>query len=142
MRGTVVEVDPTYTQRKVRVPDRRCEIVQVPIYGEAEMNQDKAILGGIVGGIVGNQIGSGSGRDVATGVGAIAGAIIGGKGDKQIVGYRNVEQCTTAYTTEIQDVFVSNVVHVKVGHEVLEFYTKRQYNVGDTAVIKIKRSLQ
>ena len=140
--GVVVDVDPTYTQQKYSVPDKRCELVQVPIYGEDSMNTEGAIIGGIIGGIVGNKIGSGGGREAATGVGALTGAIIGGKGDKKIVGYQNVEQCTTAYTTEVRDVFVSNMVRVKVGEEVLKFYSKRQYQIGDTATIKVTRDLK
>ena len=140
--GVVVDVDPTYTQQKYQVPDQRCEMVQVPIYGESSMNTEGAIIGGLIGGVIGNQFGKGGGKNAATGVGALTGAIIGGKGDKKIVGYQNVKQCTTEYTTEIRDVFVSNMVRVKVGEEVLKFYSKRQYNIGDTATIKVTRELK
>lgn len=141
LTGTVVDVDPTYTQQRVQTPYRTCEVAQVPIYGQGNMNQDGAIIGGIIGGILGNQVGNGSGKEVATGVGALTGAIIGGKGDKKIVGYQSVNNCTTTYTTEIRDVFVSNAVTVSLGEENLTFYSKRQYEVGQTARVKINRTL-
>jgi uncharacterized protein YcfJ len=141
LTGTVVDVDPTYTQQRVQTPYRTCEVNQVPIYGQGNMNQDGAILGGIIGGILGNQVGKGSGKEVATGVGALTGAIIGGKGNQKIIGYQNVEQCSVQYETSIKDVFVSNTVTVSLGEETLKFYSKRQYEVGQTARVKINRTL-
>ena len=141
LTGTVVDVNPTYTQQKIQVPDTRCEMVQVPIYGESSMDTEGALIGGLIGGVIGNQFGKGGGKNAATGVGALTGAIIGGKGDKRIVGYQNVKDCTTAYTTEIRDVFVSNTVTVSLGEETLKFYSKRQYEVGQTARVKINRTL-
>jgi uncharacterized protein YcfJ len=91
--ATVTAVKPIYSTVSRPITEQQCNVVEVPIYGQGQMNQDGAIIGGIVGGLLGNTIGKGSGKTAATGVGAMAGAIIGGKGDKQVVGYRQEQRC-------------------------------------------------
>jgi uncharacterized protein YcfJ len=98
--------------KKIPHTEQVCETTKVPIYGEDKMDTDGAILGGIIGGVIGNQIGKGTGKQAATGVGALIGAIQGGKGDKKIVGYQNVQQCynNTTYTHKTENVYKNSTV--------------------------------
>lgn len=106
----------TVTERVPRT-ETRCEIVQVPVYGQADrgFNTGGAIVGGLVGGLLGNQVGGGSGKEAATGVGAIAGAIIGGGGGRQervVTGYRDEEQCNevTLYSEQSRRVYSHSTI--------------------------------
>lgn len=111
----VYDVTQTVT-KKIPQTEQICQIVEVPIYGEAGVNTEGAIVGGLIGGILGNQIGKGGGKEAATGIGAMTGAIIGSKnGEKQIVGYRQENRCQnkTTYTYQTNEVY---------SHSVVEFY--------------------
>jgi len=104
---TVIQDFYKTVTKNIPSTEQVCETKRVPIYGEGKFDQDGAILGGIVGGIIGNQIGKGSGKEAATGVGAMIGAIQGGKGNREIIGYQDVNQCynKTSYTTETNEVY-------------------------------------
>src|SRR6056300_897727 len=119
----VYDVTKTIT-KKIPQTEQICQVVEVPIYGNAGVNTEGAIVGGLIGGILGNQIGKGGGKEAATGVGAMAGAIIGGKnGEKEVVGYRQETRCQnkTTYTTETKEVY---------SHSVVTFYHEgRMYRV-------------
>ena len=95
-------------ERTIPYDEKVCNTVDVPIYGNSQMNQEGAILGGIIGGILGNQVGKGSGKEAATGVGALTGAIIGGKGgQRDIIGYKQETRCQikTTYSTKSESVY-------------------------------------
>ena len=105
--GKVTQVKPVYTQVVNQTPRQVCKQVQVPIYGQSQSdNTGNAILGAIIGGVIGNQFGSGDGNKAATAVGAAIGAVKGSKSgqNKQIVGYQNVDQCHTEYTSSTKSV--------------------------------------
>jgi uncharacterized protein YcfJ len=93
--------------REIPHNEKVCKTVDVPIYGNSQMNTEGAILGGIIGGVLGNQIGKGGGKNAATGVGAMAGAIIGGQGKKDIIGYKQETRChyETTYSTQEESVY-------------------------------------
>lgn len=120
-QSTRATVEDHFVTKNIRVPhnEQVCKTVEVPIYGEGKMDQEGAIVGGVIGGIIGNQIGKGGGKNAATGVGALAGAIIGGKGDKQIVGYRQEERCSnhTSYSTQTK---------TEYSHSTVEFWHEGQ----------------
>jgi uncharacterized protein YcfJ len=108
----VYDVTKTIT-KKVPHTEQICQVVEVPIYGNAGVNTEGAIVGGLIGGILGNQIGKGGGKEAATGIGAMTGAIIGSKnGQKQIIGYRQENRCQnqTTYTYETNEVYSYSVV--------------------------------
>lgn len=104
--GTVTNVKPVYTQVVQQTPKQVCKQVQVPVYGNnGQTNNGNAILGAIIGGVIGNQFGSGSGKEAATAVGAAIGAVKGSQtGNRQIVGYQNVNQCHTEYTNSSKSI--------------------------------------
>ena len=130
--GTVTRVDVNSYMEQIRIPKKECQIIEVPIYQEGRQNPEGAIIGGIIGGVIGNQIGKGSGNDVATGVGAITGAIIGGKGNQEIVGYRQVEKCFETYTVEHQERIKNYTIFWTWNGFKGQFYSNRSYKTGDS----------
>lgn len=99
----------TTIYENVEVVDRRCEMVDVPIYGTRQQQGDaagSALLGMIIGGIVGDAISSGDGG--ATTAGAIMGGVIGAdqgsrpRPQQVITGYRQERVCTDAVHYEQQ----------------------------------------
>lgn len=114
--------------RQIPNNEKVCTTVDVPIYGQSQMNTEGAIIGGLLGGVLGNQIGKGGGKDAATGVGAITGAIIGGKGgQQQIVGYRQETQCRieTTFSTKEESVYdYSTVTFVDNGRKYVVRFNK------------------
>jgi uncharacterized protein YcfJ len=108
------QIEDAYKTITKNIPHTQqvCETSQVPIYGQGEFDQEGAIVGGIIGGVIGNQIGKGGGKSGATGVGAIIGSVMGGKGEKKIIGYQNVQQCydKVSYTTETKEVYSHSVI--------------------------------
>ena len=105
--GKVTNVQPVYTQVVNQTPRQVCKQVQVPVYGNnGQTNNGNAVLGAIIGGVIGNQFGKGDGNKAATAIGAAIGAVKGsqsGQG-KQIVGYQNVNQCHTEYSSSTKSV--------------------------------------
>jgi len=138
--GTVVQVTPDTRTIKVQVPDMRCEMVDVPIYGGGRHASPFDKLGGaIIGGVVGNQFGGGSGKDALTVLGAIAGADIANKrmsSGGHIVGYRQKHRCTTAYTTELQERTYGYNIVVEVEDTVINARTTNRYRVGDKIEVR------
>ena len=101
----VIDSKPNYITKNIRTPQKQCNTVDVPIYGNIGGGASAGdVLGGmIIGGLLGKGV---SGNDK----GAAAGAVIGGmisadknQGDRQIVGYRQEQRCKTTYITEQVD---------------------------------------
>lgn len=108
--------------KKIPHTETVCQLVQVPIYGATSGGASGAdVLGGmIIGGLLGKGV---TGNDK----GAAAGAVIGGmvsadkkQGNQQIVGYKQVNQCSenTTYTTTSNEVY---------SHSVVEFYHEGRF---------------
>ena len=89
----------------VEVVDRRCELIDVPVYEQRQAGGNNAagsaLLGMIIGGAAGKAI---TGKDNGAAAGAIMGGIIGAdKGSRPhtenvIVGYRKEKSCTDEVT--------------------------------------------
>lgn len=85
----------------VEVVDRRCELIDVPVYEQRQVGGNNAagsaLLGMIIGGAVGKSL---SGNNDGAAAGAVMGGIIGAdKGSKPrtesvIIGYRKEKSCT------------------------------------------------
>jgi len=74
--------------------ERICQIVDVPVYGQAPANTSDTLAGALIGGAIGNQFGNGSGKDAMTVLGAILGADAANKNrSRQIVGYTQETRC-------------------------------------------------
>ena len=142
--GTVVSSTAIMQQVIRNNPERSCSIVEVPVYGNTKGNASDAIAGAIIGGILGNQVGGGKGKDAATIFGAILGAKVGEEngGQKVIVGYKQVEQCSITYVRVTENVVVGFETSVELyGDMVHTFETNRQYRVGSIVPVKMTLSL-
>ena len=89
----------------VEVVDRRCELIDVPVYEQRQVGGNNAagsaLLGMIIGGAAGKAL---TGKDNGAAAGAVMGGIIGAdKGSRPrtenvIVGYRKEKSCTDEVT--------------------------------------------
>ena len=125
-------------------PERSCTVVEVPVYGNTKGTAADAIAGALIGGILGNQVGKGKGKDAATIFGAIIGAKAGENngGQKVIVGYKQVEQCSITYVRVTDNVVVGYETSVELyGDMVHTFETNRQYRVGSIVPVRMTLSL-
>ena len=125
-------------------PERSCTVGEVPVYGNTKGTAADAIAGALIGGILGNQVGKGKGKDAATIFGAIIGAKAGENngGQKVIVGYKQVEQCSITYVRIQESVVVGYETSVELyGDMVHTFQTNRQYQVGSTVPVRMTLSL-
>jgi uncharacterized protein YcfJ len=129
------------------VPEKSCHIKTVPVYSQTQGTAADAIAGAIIGGILGNQVGKGDGKDAATIIGAIIGAKASENGKKEIVGYREIEECEIKYIRRLVPMVIGYETTVKillgVGFDdfILTDKTSRQYNVGATIPVKMTLSI-
>lgn len=90
----------------VEVIDRRCEMIDVPVYATRRVERNggaagNALLGMIIGGAVGKGL---TGKDNGAAAGAVMGGIIGAdqgsklKTEQYVQGYRREKSCTDAVT--------------------------------------------
>lgn len=140
--ATITNVSPNYRQETINTPIQRCDIVDVPVYGNVGGGNGASssdILGGmIIGGLLG---GTASGKDS----GAAAGAVIGGliandnanRPKQGIVGYKQQQQCTTEYQSTITNVVKNYTIRYDWNGVVGKSYTYNKYNVGDKIPVTI-----
>lgn len=154
--GTSISIDGTVLSSTAivkdvirEIPEKTCNIVEVPVYGNTQGTAADAITGAIIGGVLGNQVGKGKGKDAATIFGAILGAKAGENngGKKVIVGYKQVEQCEITYVRAVTEVVTgySTTVSIELGDGFDDFTptfrTVRQYSVGSTVPVRMTLSL-
>ena len=149
--GTSVNIDgivqsstPIIQDVLREVPEKSCYMTEVPVYGNTKGTAADAIAGALIGGILGNQVGGGKGKDAATIFGAILGAKVGEEngGQKVIVGYKQVEQCSITYVRVTDNVVVGYETSVELyGDMVHTFETNRQYRVGSIVPVRMTLSL-
>ena len=122
------------TQQVVqKIPEQQCSVVDVPIYSEIIASTGDVLAGAIIGGVIGNQFGKGKGNDAATVLGAIIGADAANKknGNKNIVGYKQVQQCSTIFIETVADKVVGyQSTFQTTDGETYTFQTKSQWKVG------------
>ena len=127
------------------VPQKSCHIKTVPVYSQTQGTTADAIAGAIIGGILGSKVGKGDGKDAATIIGAIIGAKVGENGKKEIVGYREIEECEITYVRRLVPIVIGyeTTVSISLGdgfdNFILTDKTLRQYNVG--AIIPVTMTL-
>jgi uncharacterized protein YcfJ len=138
IQAKVTNVTPMYKETTEQIPYQSCQVVQVPIYDKA--SDGDVLLGTVIGGILGNQVGEGKGKDAATVVGAIMGAHKAQEGTGNIIGYRNVNQCSTQYKSKT----VSRVTHYNVeldaGGDRVMTTLYREVRIGD--IINVKKTVE
>ena len=142
----IVQSSTSIVQDVIReVPEKSCYIKTVPVYGQTTGTAADAIAGAIIGGVIGNQVGKG--KDAATIFGAIIGAKAAENGKKEIVGYREIEECEIKYTRRLVPMVVGYATTVKIilgtGFDdfVSTFETTGQYSVGETVPVRMTLSL-
>ena len=133
------------TQQVVqKTPSQQCSIVDVPIYGSTSGGASGSdILNGIiVGGILGKVI---TNNDKGAAVGAIAGAISQAdkkKGNQQIVGYRQQQQCNTIFIETVADKIVGyNTTFRDNNGQTYVYQTGSQWKVGTIAFLNVTTTL-
>ena len=145
--GTVVSSISIVQDVIKEVPQKSCSIREVPVYGNATGTAADAIAGAVVGGIIGNQVGKGDGKDIATIIGIMIGAKVGEKGKKQIIGYKQIEQCEITYVRRLVPTVVgySTTVSITLGDGFNDFTptfeTNREYTVGSIVPVRMTLSL-
>lgn len=128
VKAKVIDHTTTYWER-TEVLDRRCEMIDVPIYETRQVQGNaagSALLGMIIGGAAGKAI---TGKDNGAAAGAVMGGIIGAdqgskpKTQQVIVGYRKEKSCT-------DDVSYQDVPKKVYSHSTLVFTLNgKQYKV-------------
>jgi len=152
VQGTVIEANPVYQTITKQVPTQTCQMVQVPVYGNANqgnggtlgLNNNFDIGGAIIGGILGNNVT----KNVENGgaAGAIIGGLIGSQRNKQnnqqIVGYRQEQRCATSYTQQSEQVLGYTEIVVDAGGYKVTAKSKRNVNVGDVVNVGVVLTVQ
>ena len=137
----VLDSQPNYITKTVQQPSQKCNIIEVPIYGNTGKAQTGEVLGGaIIGGILGNQVGGGKGKDAATILGAILGADFANKkgGKQNIIGYRQEQRCTTTYQNQqIQETAGYTVTYELAGQRHTT-HSHRYVQPGGTLTLRLK----
>ena len=137
IQATVTKVTPMYKEVVKRLPQKSCQVVEVPVYDKASTGD--VFLGSVIGGVLGNQIGEGSGKDAATVVGAILGAHKAQENDQNIIGYRQVNQCSTQYVEERVSQITHYNVELNAGGDTVATTLYREVRVGD--IINVKKTV-
>lgn len=144
VQGTVVSSTAIIQDVIKQVPQQSCQMVDVPIYSQSGgASTGDVLAGAIVGGVIGNQFGKGSGKDAATVLGAIIGADKANKNKQTqtIVGYKQVQQCSTTYVNQTSQHVVgySTVVDSSMG--TYTFQTQNKVATGTILFLNVKVSL-
>jgi uncharacterized protein YcfJ len=137
IQAKVTKVTPMYAESTQQIPYQSCQVVQVPIYDKASTGD--VFLGSVVGGILGNQVGEGKGKDAATVLGAMIGAHKAQEGTGNIIGYRNVNQCTTQYKSKSVSRITHYNVELNAGGDTISTTLYREVRVGD--IINVKKTV-
>ena len=144
--GTVTQVVPNYQTVEQRIPREECRLVEVPVTKKLQGSDDvlSFIVGAAIGSAVGNQV---SGDKGAGTVGAIVGGALANehqkkhKSTEEIVGYRQINQCSTVYasksTTIVKDY---TVTYQSLGYT-NTLVTKQNYAVGQTVDVFVDFNL-
>jgi uncharacterized protein YcfJ len=146
INGTVISSTAIMQDQIKNVPQESCTIVDVPIYGGGQASAADAITGAIIGGVIGNQVGKGKGNDAATIFGAIIGAKAAEenakKNGKNIVGYKQVQQCEITYIRITESVVVGYETTVELYEDMIHtFVTHRSYQVGQIVPVTMTLTL-
>lgn len=135
--GTVTRVKPDTVTVEVLRPQRICQTVDVPIYGNIGGGANAGdVLGGM---IIGGLIGKGATNDDR---GAAAGAVIGGmiaadnKQQQGIVGYRQEQQCKNEFYNVMETRNNGYFLTIEVEDTIINVKTRKEYSVGDKVQIK------
>ena len=141
--ATVINVKPNYVN--VQVPRHRneCQTVEIPIYSNygGQASTGDTLFGALIGGALGNQVGGGKGKDAATILGAIIGADVANKravtGQRQIVGYRQEENCRKISFHETQERLKNYRITYEFNGIQATSFTHNQYKVGDRIPVTV-----
>ena len=145
--GKVTQVVPNYQTIEKRIPVEECRLVEVPVTKKKEGSDDVLtfIVGAAIGSAVGNQV---SGESGAGAVGAIVGGALANEHQKkhnsseEIVGYRQINQCTTTYNSQTTTIVKDyTVTYESLGYS-NTIVTKQNYSVGQNVEVFVNFSLK
>lgn len=116
--ASIVSFDKVMKTKFYQTPYEVCRSEEVPVYSQKTNDSyTDEIFGGIIGGVIGNQLGSGRGNKAMTAAGTLLGASIASDNsrsdDTRVVGYRQIDRCTTQYKKEYKEVFDYYLVTAK-----------------------------
>jgi uncharacterized protein YcfJ len=145
----VIGVTPKYEVITQQTPSRVCKILEVPVYRNTTSQGGDSIgsfvIGGTIGSVIGNTVSDASGAGT---IGAIIGGALANEHQKnhkttttqEIVGYRQVDQCETQYSTERIERFKYNLVLASFEGMRFEYTTREDVSVGDLVPVKVTLS--
>ena len=142
--ATVIKIKPNYQTKTISEPQRRCQNVEVPIYGTSQTRgaSSSDVLGGmIIGGLLGGTV---SGKDRGAAAGAVIGGLMAADQGQQtkrfIVGYRSEQQCNLVQVNTKQ----SHIKNYRITYEWNgirgKSYTYNNYRIGDQIPINVSIS--
>jgi len=142
--ATVIKIKPNYQTKTISEPQRRCQNIEVPIYGISQTRgaSSSDVLGGmIIGGLLGGTV---SGKDRGAAAGAVIGGLMAADQDQQrkrvIVGYRSERQCNLVQINTEQ----SHIKNYRITYEWNgirgKSYTYNNYRIGDQIPINVSIS--
>jgi len=135
--GTVVGLEPIYSNRTVNTPHQVCNTVQVP------MNHNSNVLqGAIIGGILGNSLRGGD-RVRNRNRGALLGALIVGNQSSGQGMVRQETQCRTQYRQSVQTQLEQYWVMIDVHGQIIRrtVYPNHNLSIGQTISLWVNYSL-
>jgi len=137
--AVITSIQPVYVHRFVDKYERRCNNVEIPIYGSGYGGSTGDVLvGAIVGGAIGNQFGNGSGKDAMTVLGAIVGANRGaGVSHGAITGYRIEERCDNIRYTVNEPIISYYNIQYTLNNTTYQQETTRRYEIGQRVRINV-----
>ena len=141
--ATITYVAPNYVNSKVPRQRTECQTVEVPIYSNVggQASTGDTVFGALIGGALGNQVGGGKGKDAMTVLGAIIGADVANKravtGQRQIVGYRQEENCRKISFYETHERLENYRITYEFNGIQATSFTQNQYKVGDRIPVTI-----
>lgn len=133
--GIVTFVEPNYITVKNRVKHNVCQPVEIPIYGNGDGNP---VIGAIIGGAIGSRFGGGDGKTAATVIGAIAGSEVSRNSNREIIGYKTEQRCSTQVEYTTDQVANGYTIHYMFNGFDLTTTSNRPYNVGDEIQLNLQ----
>jgi uncharacterized protein YcfJ len=140
VRATITGIQPNYVTEQVEVIDRRCQNIEVPVYGRVQgggASGGDVLAGMIIGGLLGKGI---TNKDNGAAAGAVLGGVIAADKNqsKQVItGYRTERQCFDTVQYQPQQVFKNNYITFEWNGIQGSAYTYNNYSVGQSIPVTV-----
>ena len=133
VNGTIVGLEPIYSNRTVNTPYQICNNVQVPMNHNSNLFQ-----GAIIGGIIGNSLRGGD-RVHNRNMGALLGGLIAGNQSSGQGMVRQETQCRTQYRQSVQTRLEQYWVMIDVHGQIIRrtVYPNHNLRIGQTISLRV-----